>query len=133
MPAELPRALCVSLHDVAPATLADCARILAFLDDLQFGPVALLVIPDFQGTGRNASWWSWIRALARLHAANPILRIALHPTDPRDTTFQRFWRNLRLGVDDRQVLAEDQLISRVTRRTVRSDSPARELRTGRLA
>jgi uncharacterized protein len=251
MPAELPRTLCISLHDVAPATLADCARILGFLDDLQLGPVALLVIPDLHGTGRvdrdrrfmtfvesrilhgdeivlhgyrhdagapqgrglrawlarrmraglqaefsslpfeaartrllhglailrSAGWqpsgfvapdwrmssgtcdaledlplryfstrdavtllgsqqrvpaptltigasavwgrtpgWSWMRALATLRATNPILRIALHPTDQRNPAFERFWRHLRHRIDDRLVLTEDQLVSRLTRR-----------------
>jgi predicted deacetylase len=48
----LPRRLCISLHDVAPATLDDCANTLAFLDDLGLGPVALLVVPDYHGLGR---------------------------------------------------------------------------------
>jgi hypothetical protein len=52
MPTATSRLLCITLHDVAPATLDDCARTLALLDDLQLGPVALLVIPDFHGTGR---------------------------------------------------------------------------------
>jgi len=253
MPAELPRTLCISLHDVAPATLADCARILVFLDDLYLCPVAFLVIPEFHGTGRvdrdrrfmsfiesrilrgdeivlhgyrheeiatsgrgprawlarrlgtdpraefanlrfeaartrllhglailraagwqpsgfvapdwlmsggtcdaledlplryystrdavtllgsqqritaptltfgapaapgGASWWSWLRALARLHAANPILRIALHPTDQRDPAFEQFWRNLRLRIDDRLVITEDQVVSRLTAKAI---------------
>ncbi|MFO1393294.1 MAG: polysaccharide deacetylase family protein [Steroidobacteraceae bacterium] len=46
------RALCVSLHDVAPATLARCRATLRFLDDLGVGPVALLVVPDYHGLGR---------------------------------------------------------------------------------
>ena len=268
MPAELPRTLCLSLHDVAPATLAECARILAFLDDLHLGPVALLVIPDFHGMGRvdrdrrfmafiesrilrgdeivlhgyrhdesapagrgprawlarrmgvdpraefaslrfeaartrllhglailraagwqpsgfvapdwvmsggtcdaledlplryfstrdavtllgsqqritaptltlgapaargSASWWSRMLALARLHSAKPILRIALHPTDQRDPAFEQFWRNLRHRIDDRQVLTEDQLVSRLTRRDVRADRAASESRNGGLA
>lgn len=250
MPAEPPRTLCISLHDVSQATLADCARTLEFLDDLQLGPVALLVIPDFHGTSRvdrdrrfrsfiesrilrgdeivlhgyrhddhsppgrslrawlarrigndqqtefsslsfeaartrllhglailrSAGWqpsgfvapdwlmssgtcdaledlplryfstrdavillgsqlritapsltlgmpaawgrapgWSWTGALKRLRATHPILRIALHPTDQRDPAFERFWRNLRLRIDDRLVITEDQLVSRQTR------------------
>lgn len=51
MPAE-PRTLCVSLHDVAPATLDDCAATLDFLDSLRIGPVALLVVPDYHSRGR---------------------------------------------------------------------------------
>jgi predicted deacetylase len=268
MPAESPRTLCISLHEVSPATLADCARTLELLDDLQLGPVALLVIPDFHGTGRvdrdrrfrsfiesrilhgdeivlhgyrhddsaptgrslrgwlarrmgtdqqaefsslsfdaartrllhglailrsagwqpsgfvapdwhmssstcdaledlplryfstcdavvrlgsqqritaptltvgtRAAWgraagWSRMRVLARLRATSPILRIALHPTDPRDPAFERFWRGLRLRIVDRLVITEDQLVSRVTRRAVLADRPARESRTGGLA
>jgi uncharacterized protein len=52
MSADSPRLLCISLHDVAPATLDDCANTLAFLDDLRLGPVALLVVPDYHGLGR---------------------------------------------------------------------------------
>ena len=52
MPADTRRLLCISLHDVAPATLDDCANTLAFLDDLGLGPVALLVVPDYHGLGR---------------------------------------------------------------------------------
>ena len=46
------RILCVSLHDVAPATLGECRNTLAFLDSLRIGPVALLVVPDYHGQGR---------------------------------------------------------------------------------
>lgn len=46
------RYLCVSLHDVAPATFQDCRNTLAFLDALRIGPVALLVVPDYHGQGR---------------------------------------------------------------------------------
>lgn len=52
MSAESPRRLCISLHDVAPATLDDCANTLAFLDEVRLGPVALLVVPDYHGLGR---------------------------------------------------------------------------------
>jgi uncharacterized protein len=52
VPGEQPARLCISLHDVAPATLADCRRVLDFLDSLHAGPVALLVVPDYHGRGR---------------------------------------------------------------------------------
>ncbi|MGB5101925.1 MAG: polysaccharide deacetylase family protein [Steroidobacteraceae bacterium] len=52
MAAESRRLLCISLHDVAPATLEDCANALEFLDELRLGPVALLVVPDYHGLGR---------------------------------------------------------------------------------
>src|SRR5512139_781705 len=51
-PARQRRFMCVSLHDVAPATLPDCRNTLAFLDSLRVGPVALLVVPDYHGHGR---------------------------------------------------------------------------------
>jgi predicted deacetylase len=43
---------CISLHDVAPATLDECRDVLDFLDTLNAGPVALLVVPDYHGRGR---------------------------------------------------------------------------------
>ncbi len=46
------RRLCVSLHDVAPATLPECRETLDFLDALQMSPVSLLVVPDYHGLGR---------------------------------------------------------------------------------
>lgn len=52
MVSDPPRRLCISLHDVAPATLDDCANALAYLDELRLGPVALLVVPDYHGLGR---------------------------------------------------------------------------------
>jgi predicted deacetylase len=52
MQADARKRLCISLHDVAPTTLQDCARVLDFLDGLNAGPVALLVVPDYHGSGR---------------------------------------------------------------------------------
>lgn len=52
MTADSHRLLCISLHDVAPATLDECENTVAFLDDLRLGPVALLVVPDYHGLGR---------------------------------------------------------------------------------
>lgn len=51
VPRERP-ALCVSVHDVAPATLADCETTLTFLEALRVGPVALLVVPNYHRLGR---------------------------------------------------------------------------------
>ncbi|HEX8989826.1 MAG TPA: polysaccharide deacetylase family protein [Rhodocyclaceae bacterium] len=41
------RALCVVLHDVAPATWPACARLLAGVDALGDVPVTLLVVPEY--------------------------------------------------------------------------------------
>jgi uncharacterized protein len=251
MPAESPRTLCISLHDVAPTTLADCARTLAFLDDLKLGPVALLVIPDFHGRGRvdrdrrfmsfiesrvlqgdeivlhgyrhtdtepparglrnwlvrriwpdqqaefsrlsfaaarsrllhglailrSAGWqpsgfvapaglmstgtrdaledlplryfstrdavtllgseqriaapslvvsvhaadrrassWLWMQALVRRCATQPILRVALHPTNHRAPAFERLWGILRPQIADRRLITEGHLVPRHARR-----------------
>jgi predicted deacetylase len=51
MPADR-HVLCVSLHDVAPATLDDCRATLGFLDAMHAGPVALLVVPNYHHLGR---------------------------------------------------------------------------------
>jgi hypothetical protein len=51
MPADR-HVLCVSLHDVAPATLDDCRATLGFLDAMRAGPVALLVVPNYHHLGR---------------------------------------------------------------------------------
>ena len=62
------RFLCVSLHDVSPATLPDCRNTLAFLDSLRIGPVALLVVPDYHGLGRadrDTRFCDFLRARAR--------------------------------------------------------------------
>jgi predicted deacetylase len=62
------RLLCVSLHDVAPATLPDCRNTLAFLDSLRVGPIALLVVPDYHGLGRvdrDQRFCDFLRARAR--------------------------------------------------------------------
>lgn len=46
---ELPRALCVSLHDVAPATWPACERLLAALRPLAPAKLTLLVVPAYHG------------------------------------------------------------------------------------
>ncbi len=45
-PAE-PKALCVSIHDVAPATWRDCRRLLAAVRAVADIPLTLLVVPRF--------------------------------------------------------------------------------------
>jgi predicted deacetylase len=43
------RALCVSIHDVAPDTWADCARLHAALRDVADIPLTWLVVPHYHG------------------------------------------------------------------------------------
>ncbi|TFW09311.1 DUF2334 domain-containing protein [Oxalobacteraceae bacterium OM1] len=47
-PTERP-ALCVSIHDVAPATWPQCERLLRAVRDVARIPVSLLVVPDYHG------------------------------------------------------------------------------------
>lgn len=48
-----PATVCIELHDVAPATWPECARILQVLDGIGTGPVpiTLLVVPNYHGRG----------------------------------------------------------------------------------
>ena len=41
------RALCVSIHDVAPATWTDCRRVIAAVHAVAPIPLTLLVVPTF--------------------------------------------------------------------------------------
>ena len=43
------RSLCVSLHDVAPATWSDCSRVLQAIREVGEVPVTLLVVPAHHG------------------------------------------------------------------------------------
>lgn len=76
LPAERLRGLCVSIHDVAPATWADCQRLLAVLDRLGPLPVTLLVVPDYHAQGRIDRHPAFLRAIdARLARGD---EVALH-------------------------------------------------------
>lgn len=59
------RRLCIVLHDVAPATWPECARLLACVDALGAPPLTLLVVPDFHGRGRSDRDAAFVRALER--------------------------------------------------------------------
>ncbi len=70
------RALCVSLHDVAPATWPACVRILEALHAVAPVPVTLLVVPDYHRLGRVDRDPTFVRAIdARLAQGD---EIALH-------------------------------------------------------
>lgn len=59
------RTLCVSLHDVAPATWSACAPILAMLDQTANIPLSLLVVPDYHRRGRIDRDVGFLRAMER--------------------------------------------------------------------
>ena len=44
-----PRQLCVSVHDVAPATWRSCQQVLAAVREVAEIPVTLLVVPAYRG------------------------------------------------------------------------------------
>lgn len=49
LPAAAPPLLCVSIHDVAPATWTDCARLAAALREVAAIPLSWLVVPRYHG------------------------------------------------------------------------------------
>lgn len=68
--------LCVSLHDVSPATWPACARLLRLLDRLGVGPVTLLLVPDYHHTGSLAHDADFCKAIdQRLYLGD---EVALH-------------------------------------------------------
>jgi predicted deacetylase len=76
------RYLCIALHDVAPATWPQCARLLAMLDELGAAPVTLLVVPDFHGRGAVERHPNFIASIETRRARGD--EIALHGYTHRD-------------------------------------------------
>jgi uncharacterized protein len=70
------RSVCISVHDVAPATWPRCARLLAMLDACGAGPVTLLVVPDFHQRGRIDRHPWFVRAIDERRARGD--EVALH-------------------------------------------------------
>ena len=83
MRSEGPRnALCIEVHDVAPATWPLCARILERLDALGPVPVTLLVVPDYHHLGRITHHASFLRAIdRRLARGDEVCLHGLHHLD----------------------------------------------------
>lgn len=54
--AEAQRHLCVSIHDVAPATWQLCERLLAAVSAVDSMPLTLLVVPAYHGATQDAPW-----------------------------------------------------------------------------
>lgn len=74
--------LCIALHDVAPATWPQCARLLALVDALGAPPVTLLVVPDWHTRGRIDAAPEFRRAIeARIARGD---EVALHGYFHRD-------------------------------------------------
>ncbi len=75
-------ALCIALHDVAPATWPQCQDLLALLDDLGAPPLTLLAVPDFHGRGGFEAAPAIAAALRARQARGDA--IALHGLRHRD-------------------------------------------------
>jgi len=73
--AEQP-SVCISVHDVAPATWPRCARLLEMLDECGAGPLTLLVVPDYHHGGRIDAYPAFLRAIERRLARGD--EVALH-------------------------------------------------------
>lgn len=81
MPAAEPRALCVSIHDVAPATWADCLRLWQAVRAVADIPLTWLVVPRYHGDAAAPPGYE--AALERLLAQGH--ELALHGYLHRDT------------------------------------------------
>jgi predicted deacetylase len=55
--AEVQRHLCLSLHDVAPATWELCERLLASVGAVTSVPLTLLVVPAYHGAAQDVPWY----------------------------------------------------------------------------
>jgi len=76
------RALCVSIHDVAPATWAACRTLMAAIAEVDPRlPLTLLVVPDYHALGHGvpAGYRAWLNH--RISAGD---EIALHGYTHRD-------------------------------------------------
>ena len=106
MPDDAPRPprrrlLCVSLHDVAPATLPACREVLALLDRLRIGPISLLVVPDYHGLGRadrDERFCDFLRARAR-RGDEIVLHGYFHRDPDAETHSLRDWLERRVYTD----------------------------------
>ena len=76
------RLACIALHDVAPATWPQCARLLAMLDGIGATPITLLVVPDFHGRGHIENDGAFIAAIEQRICRGD--EIALHGYTHRD-------------------------------------------------
>lgn len=74
--------ICIAIHDVAPATWAQCSRLLTMLEDLGNPPLTLLVVPDYHERGRIDRAREFIGAVERRIARGD--EIALHGYDHLD-------------------------------------------------
>jgi uncharacterized protein len=76
MPAAEARRVCISVHDVAPATWPECQALLELIDGFGRPPVTLLVVPDYHHRGCADADAQFMRAIdARVRRGD---EVALH-------------------------------------------------------
>lgn len=75
-PFNIASAVCVSIHDVAPATWPECARLLAMLDAIGPIPVTLLVVPNYHKKNPIGAHSTFLRAVEKRIARGD--EVALH-------------------------------------------------------
>ncbi|HWI13793.1 MAG TPA: polysaccharide deacetylase family protein [Burkholderiales bacterium] len=76
------RALCVSVHDVSPATWSACRTVLSTVSEVDASlPVTLLVVPDYHGLGYAVPAWYRAWLAARMTRGD---EVALHGYTHRD-------------------------------------------------
>ncbi|MBB2487662.1 polysaccharide deacetylase family protein [Mitsuaria sp. WAJ17] len=95
LPQELqglaPRLLTAVLHDVAPATWADCRSLVDQLDEMGIRPLSLLAVPRYHGSPRDPAFERWL--LRRAAAGDELV---LHGYEHRDPLLpQGGWQRLR--------------------------------------
>lgn len=97
-PTESSRAVCVSLHDVAPATWPACQQLLDALDNISPVPVTLLIVPDYHHRGTLDKDAAFCRAIDKRLARGD--EIALHGYYHLDEgpRARGIWQRMRRGV-----------------------------------
>ena len=87
----VPRLLATVVHDVAPATWADCRRLIDALDDMGIRPLSLLAVPRYHGSARDSAFERWLQR--RAEAGDELV---LHGYEHRDPLPRRGpWQQLQ--------------------------------------
>ena len=110
-------AVCVSLHDVAPATWSRCETLLAALAQVAPVPHTLLVVPDYHRRGDGLPPWYRAALAARLEAGDELaLHGLFHLDDAPAPASLRDWlrrRVLTCGEGEFAALARDEAAARL--------------------
>lgn len=110
--------LCIAIHDVAPATWAQCARLIGMLDALGAPPTTLLVVPDWHRRGGIDADAAFRRAIdARVaHGDEIALHGHVHLDEAPPPRTPRAWllrRMLTAGEGEFAALGRDESARRI--------------------